>query len=192
MVAVGTCLATTAVLLFVLRASGVPGDDSPDAGFARDMATHHAQAAEMAFVIRDAASDERLRALTYDIIMTQTAQRGVFMGWLQQWGLSQASAHPRMEWMAGHAHGATGAALMPGMASDAELEQLRQASGRAAEILFLQLMIRHHEGGVAMARAILAQSDRDDVVTMARSIESSQAGEIALMTEMLAAMGVGS
>ena len=190
--AVVTCLATTVALLLVLVAGGAPGDGSPEAGFARDMATHHAQAADMGFVIRDATDDPRLRALAYDIIVTQTAQRGVFMGWLQQWGLSQASAHPRMEWMAGHAHGATGAALMPGMASDAELEQLRQASGRAAETLFLQLMIRHHEGGVAMARAILAQSDRDDVVTMARSIESSQAGEIALMTEMLAAMGVGS
>jgi uncharacterized protein (DUF305 family) len=75
------------------------------------------------------------------------------------------------------------------MASDAELARLRQASGREAESLFLRLMIRHHEGGVEMARAILAQSDRDEVVTMARSIESTQAGEIALMREMLAERG---
>jgi uncharacterized protein (DUF305 family) len=150
------------------------------------MATHHAQAAEMGFVIRDATDDERLRALAYDIIVTQTAQRGIFMGWLQQWGLPQSSSGPRMAWMAGHAHGTSGSGLMPGMATDAELEQLRQATGRAAEILFLELMIRHHVGGVAMARAILAQSDRDEVVTMARSIEDSQAGEIAQMTEMLA------
>ena len=184
--AVFACLATAVALILVLRAGRAPGDDSPEAGFARDMATHHAQAADMGFLIRDATDDHRLRALAYDIIVTQTAQRGVLMGWLQQWGLAQASAHPRMQWVPGHAHGTPATGLMPGMASDAELEQLRRASGRAAEILFLQLMIRHHEGGVAMARAILAQSDRDEVVTMARSIESSQAGEIALMTEMLA------
>jgi uncharacterized protein (DUF305 family) len=75
------------------------------------------------------------------------------------------------------------------MASDAERARLRQASGREAEILFLQLMIRHHEGGVEMARAILAQSDRDELVTMARSIESTQAGEIAVMRELLAERG---
>ena len=188
LVALGACLTTGVVLLLVLRGTGAPADDSAEAGFARDMATHHAQAAEMGFIIRDASDDERLRALAYDIIVTQTAQRGVFMGWLQQWGLPQASAQPRMAWMAGHAHGTPGG-LMPGMASDAELARLREASGRDAEILFLQLMIRHHEGGVEMARAVLAQSTRDEVVTMARSIDSTQAGEIALMREMLAALG---
>lgn len=188
LVAAGACLATAIVLLLVLRGTGAPADDSAEAGFARDMATHHAQAAEMGFIIRDASDDERLRALAYDIIVTQTAQRGVFMGWLQQWGLPQASSQPRMAWMAGHAHGTPGSP-MPGMATDAELDRLREASGRDAAILFLQLMIRHHEGGVEMARAVLAQSTRDEVVTMARSIDSTQAGEIALMRDMLAALG---
>jgi uncharacterized protein (DUF305 family) len=40
-----------------------------------------------------------------------------------------------------------------------------------------------------MARALIAQSRRDDLVTMARSIDGTQTGEIALMTEMLAARG---
>jgi uncharacterized protein (DUF305 family) len=189
MAAAATCLAATAVLFFVLRASRAPGDASPEAGFARDMATHHAQAAEMGFIIRDASTDDRLRALAYDIIVTQTAQRGVFMGWLQQWGVSQSSERPRMAWMEGHAHAAPSSGLMPGMASDADLLRLRQASGRDAEVLFLHLMIRHHEGGLEMARAILAQSDREDVVSMARSIEASQAGEIASMRDMLAERG---
>jgi uncharacterized protein (DUF305 family) len=188
LVAAAACPATTLALLLVLGTSGAPATDSPEAGFARDMATHHAQAAEMAFVIRDASADDRLRALAYDIIVTQTAQRGVFMGWLQQWGAPQPSPGPRMAWMSGHSHGAPGAP-MPGMASDFELQQLRQASGRDAEILFLQLMIRHHEGGLEMARAILAQSSRDEVAAMARNIESSQAGEIALMKDMLTERG---
>ena len=187
-------VAAAAVVLAILAApAGQPGDASVEAGFARDMATHHAQAAEMAFIVRDASTDERLRALAYDIIITQTAQRGMFMGWLQQWGLSQASTRPRMVWMTGHEHPdsspAAGATLMPGMAGPDELERLRRARGAEAEVLFLQLMIRHHEGGVQMARALLAESARDEVVTMARSIESAQAGEIALMTDMLAERG---
>jgi uncharacterized protein (DUF305 family) len=198
-VAVATCLAATLVLLLMLRGPGSVGDDSAEAGFARDMATHHAQAAEMAVNIRDAGTDERLRTLALDIMLTQTAQRGVFMGWLQQWNLPQASSRPRMIWMRGHdlassgsqPGGASGPERMMGMATADELARLRAARGVDAEVLFLQLMIRHHEGGVMMAKAILAESTREEVVAMARSIVESQAAEIAAMVEMLAERGAG-
>ena len=81
-----------------------PGDDSAEVGFARDMATHHAQAVEMSLLIRDTASDALLRTLAYDIIVTQSTQRGVFMGWLQAWDVPQTSTRPRMAWMRGHPH----------------------------------------------------------------------------------------
>ncbi|MCC7010338.1 MAG: DUF305 domain-containing protein [Acidobacteria bacterium] len=183
-------------VLLTLWSGGPPSERSQEAGFARDMATHHAQAVEMAFVVRDASTDERLRALAYDIIVTQSAQRGMFMGWLQQWGLSQASAGPRMQWMPAHAgHRAMGAepassaSSMPGMATDAELGLLRDAAGREAEILFLQLMIRHHEGGVLMARALLSRPARPEVTAIARAIDAGQRGEIVLMTGLLAERG---
>ena len=171
--------------------SGTPRDDSAEAGFARDMATHHAQAVDMAFVIRDKSSDDAMRALAYDIVVTQSTQRGVFMGWLQEWGLPQSSSAPRMAWMPGHAQMArgSGTTLMHGMATEDELRRLREAQGVEAEILFLQLMIRHHEGGVIMARAVADLSRRADVVQMARSIESGQRVEITAMTQMLAARG---
>ena len=167
-----------------------PRDDSAEAGFARDMATHHAQAVEMSFVARDKSSDHELRTLASDIIVTQSTQRGIFMGWLQQWGLSQASASPRMAWMPGHSHVATdGVVLMHGMASDAERRRLSDAHGVDAEILFLQLMIRHHEGGIVMARAVRALSDRRELLQLAKSIDDGQRAEIAEMRNMLAARG---
>jgi uncharacterized protein (DUF305 family) len=104
----------------------------------------------------------------------------------------QASARPRMAWMPGHVHGASttvGAVLMHGMASDAELRGLDEATGRDAEIRFLRLMIRHHEGGVIMARAVLALSDRRELVQMAKRIDEGQRAEIAMMRNMLAARG---
>src|SRR5262245_31127770 len=145
---------------------GTPRDDSAEAGFARDMATHHAQAVDMSFVVRDKSADRELRTLASDIIGTQSTQRGIFMGWLPQWGLSQASMGQRMAWMPGHAHMAPatdGTVLMHGMASNAELQRLGDANGVDAEILFLQLMIRHHEGGIIMARAVLTLSNRREV-----------------------------
>jgi uncharacterized protein (DUF305 family) len=171
---------------------GVPRDDSAEARFARDMATHHAQAVDMSFVVRDKSTDQDLRTLASDIIVTQSTQRGMFMGWLQQWGLRQASTQPRMAWMPGHAHtapAADGPVLMHGMASDAELRSLGEANGVDADTRFLQLMIRHHEGGVIMARALMALSDRRELVQMARSIDEGQRAEIAQMRDMLAARG---
>ena len=87
------------------------------------------------------------------------------------------------------ATGTEGPVLMHGMATDAELQRLREAKGVDAEILFLQLMIRHHEGGVVMARALVALSGRREVIQSARSVEDSQTAEIAQMTQLLAARG---
>ena len=78
---------------------------------------------------------------------------------------------------------------MHGMASEDELRRLRAAQGSDAEILFLQLMIRHHEGGVIMARAVEGLSRRPDVLGIARSIDSGQRVEIVAMTEMLVKRG---
>jgi uncharacterized protein (DUF305 family) len=182
--------AAMGAVLTLWLSSRAPAPDSAEAGFTRDMATHHAQAVEMSFVIRDTSSDESLRTLAYDIIVTQATQRGVFMGWLQQWNLPQTSTVPRMSWMPGHAHTVGGhdggAPPMPGMASDVELRRLRESSGADAEILFLQLMIRHHEGGVVMANAVEELSRRPEVLGMAKSIRDGQRAEIAAMTEMLA------
>jgi len=178
-----------AVALLVASRWATPRDGSAEAGFARDMATHHAQAVEMSLIIRDKSEDEEIRTLAYDIAVTQSTQRGVLMGWLQEWGLSQASTRPRMAWAPEHAHsehGTGGLPLMHGMASDDELRRLRAAQGGEAEILFLQLMIRHHEGGVIMARALAERSRRAGVVGMAQSMESGQRAEIAQMTELLA------
>jgi uncharacterized protein (DUF305 family) len=171
---------------------GTPRDDSVEAGFARDMATHHAQAVDMSFLVRDKSSDHDVRTLASDIIVTQSTQRGMFMGWVQQWGLPQASSQPRMAWMPGHAHrapAADGEALMHGMASDAELRSLADATGVDAEVTFLQLMIRHHEGGIVMARALMTLSERRELVQMAKSIDEGQGAEIAQMRNMLVARG---
>ena len=191
----------TGLLLVILGVAGgmligswriSPRDDSAEAGFARDMATHHAQAVDMSFVVREKSTDQELRTLASDIIVTQSTQRGIFMGWLQQWGLTQASTRSRMAWMPGHAHlapGSDGTLLMHGMASDAELRRLRAANGIDAEILFLQLMIRHHEGGILMARALLALTGRRELLQMARSIEEGQRAEIEHMRNMLTGRG---
>ncbi|GAA2382196.1 DUF305 domain-containing protein [Nonomuraea africana] len=185
-------LAVAAVLFFVLGRSGSPTDSSAEAGFARDMGKHHAQAVEMSFIVRDRTTSPDIKNLSEDIIVTQTAQRGMFMGWLQQWGLNQASERPEMAWMVGHAgHGGTQdkPEPMPGVASDEELAKLRSLNGKQAEVYYLQLMIRHHEGGVDMSKGLLELTDRAEVRGLAQQIVNSQTSEIKLMADLLAKRG---
>ncbi|MFI6786548.1 DUF305 domain-containing protein [Nonomuraea sp. NPDC050383] len=184
-------VAVAALFLLVGR-GGAPADASPEAGFARDMAAHHAQAVDMAFTIRDESQSREIRNLAYDIITTQSNQRGMFLGWLQQWGLDQATDLRPMAWMNGHGHGGGTAAqpgVMPGMATPEELTRLKSLRGKEAEVQFLQLMIRHHEGGVQMAEGLLRLSDREEVAGMADKIVKGQTGEIKLMTDLLRARG---
>ncbi|MFG2978135.1 DUF305 domain-containing protein [Streptomyces sp. NPDC048331] len=184
-----------------------PGLRSADAGFARDMAVHHQQAVEMSFIVRDRTQDEAVRTLAFDIANTQANQRGMLLGWLDLWGLPKVVAdEPPMSWMGssgGHAgHGAgTGAAagagasgakpgaLMPGMATKEELGRLGAASGRDAEVLFLQLMTDHHKGGVAMAEGCAQQCETPVERALAQGMVDAQRSELTLMEDMLRQRG---
>ena len=173
----------------------LPGDDSVAAGFARDMQTHHDQAVEMSWIIYDRTDDELVRSLAYDIARTQESQSGQMAGWLQVWGLSPTGPGKQMDWMRGlgHEHGATMTlgddGLMPGMATQAEMTKLKGMRGKAADIYYLQMMIRHHKAGVPMAEAARDNSQNDAVETLAQSIINSQTTEVETMTQMLKERG---
>ena len=74
---------------------------------------------------------------------------------------------------------------MPGMASDAQIDELSQRKASKPRRLFLKLMIAHHQGGIEMAKAIQPLTDRDEVEYLANTIVQSQESEIATMQQML-------
>jgi uncharacterized protein (DUF305 family) len=160
-----------------------PANDSADAGFVRDMSTHHAQAVSMADAIRTRTDDPLLASLATDIVLTQQSQIGRFSGWLDQWGLPVTSTDAPMSWASGHT--AMDMEMMPGMATNDEIRQLDSLPIEDAEILFLTLMIRHHRGGVEMADTVLTMTQRDEVRRIASSIVASQQSEIEAMQSML-------
>lgn len=164
--------------------AGFPGEGSVDVGFARDMATHHAQAVELAELLRDRSDDEGLRRIATDIALTQQAQIGQMRGWLDVWERPPTSVDPPMAWM-GHDHGPGRAVPMPGMASDDEIAALTAARGAEAERLFLELMIRHHQGGVDMAAYAADHAGEGVVRTLARGMAEAQAVEIAQLQDIL-------
>ena len=163
-----------------------PAVDSVDAGFARDMATHHDQAVQMAQVVRDNSTDPAVRLLAFDIETGQLAQIGQMHGWLDAWGQTGQSDIPQMAWMG---HSVAQGELMPGMATQAELAKLRGLRGRAMDVYFLQLMIRHHKGGVEMAQYGAAHASKTYVRTMASAIVTAQQNEVVTMEQMLRERG---
>ena len=203
-------LAIAAAAGFLLRGDGsdgaaMPGDASADAGFARDMITHHEQAVQMAAIVEYSTADPQVRTLAYDIESSQTFQQGQMNGWLDSWGLSRQTSQPLMGWMSDdgmhHDHGASAAAsesadptgenvaLMPGMATPAQIEELTNATGTAQDILFLQLMLRHHQSGIEMAQQGADRASEPYVQALARNMATIQAREVVLMEQMLRERG---
>jgi uncharacterized protein (DUF305 family) len=166
------------------RAVQFPGNDSAEAGFSRDMAEHHAQAVNLAQLQYDRTDDPEIRQMTLDIMLTQQAQIGQMRGWLSVWGLPAASTIPAMSWM-----GMPMTDSMPGMATPEDINRLRRMQSLEADGLFLQLMIPHHRGGVAMANAILERTKLPEVRTLAQFIVDSQTSEITLMQSLLKQKG---
>lgn len=188
------------LLRMPLENSGEPTPGPVDIGFNQDMSAHHAQAVDMAGVALIASTDNDVRRLAYDILTTQQNQIGRMQGWLQLWGAPNQDIDGYMGWMTargGHGHDGTtdGHAMsgpvqsMPGMATQEEMTELRQSTGPALDTLFLQLMLRHHQGGVPMLDYAAEYADTTAVRTLAATMSQTQAGESQLMTSMLATRG---
>ena len=173
-------LLAAGVALALLFASQPPGNDSAEAGFARDMLVHHAQAVQMAEIIRDKTKSDSMRLLASDISLTQQGQIGIMQGWLQVWGLRVTGLEPAMAWMGHPTDG-----LMPGMATPDELDCLFRLPPGRADVLFLRFMISHHEAAIPMAKAILKRTDEPEVSQLATSITESQRAEIENMKAMV-------
>ncbi len=189
-------------------AATTPGNDSVDAGFARDMIVHHDQGVLMAHYAEQNTQDDEIAVLAYDIGYTQTTQIGQMQGWLALWDLPEFSTAPHMAWMTDQgAHGghdasagsagatggtsapAAGGALMPGMATNEEIDRLKNLTGVESDIYFLQLMIRHHQGGAPMMADAAEHAENAVVRNFADKMRLSQEAEISVMTQMLAARG---
>jgi uncharacterized protein (DUF305 family) len=170
-----------------------PTVDSVDAGFSRDMARHHLQGVEMANLVAERSLDPEVRQLAFDISATQTNQAGRMQGWLALWGLP-TSGGDTMAWMSdsgGHPdHDMTmDGGLMPGMATEDELANLRELSGTEFDVEFLRLMIRHHQGGREMAEYAAEHAGERAVRELADTMAQTQTAETRTMTDMLTARG---
>ncbi|WP_425314820.1 DUF305 domain-containing protein [Streptomyces agglomeratus] len=150
-------------------------DGSPngaDIGYARMMIKHHAQALVMTELAPERAASTQVKRLAERISAAQGPEIDAMRGWLDN---NAGAGHK-----GGHDH-----AAMPGMATDKQLAQLREAEGKDFDRLFLKFMTVHHEGAVAMATEVLAQGNNVQVEEMATDVVAQQTAEIGRMRDML-------
>ena len=158
-----------------------------DVAFVQGMISHHAQALVMTDLVADRTGRDDLPQLAERMDVSQRDEITQMEQWLEDRGEDVPDAS------AGHHHG--DGELMPGMLTDDDLARLEAASGRAFDELFLQYMIRHHEGAVMMVAELLSSDDggqESDVFRLAQHIDSDQNVEIARMKSLLAEIAASS
>jgi len=176
--------------------------NAADLSFAQQMIVHHQGAVEMADLAPSRAANQQVKDLAIKIKAAQAPEMEQMTGWLTLWGAAMSTTAVASttadDGMGGMNHGgmsgtaesgemstgATGMA-MPGMMSDAQMQQLTDASGAEFDRLFLEMMIMHHQGAIAMADTELAGGSNTAALALAESIKSSQTAEIAEMQQLL-------
>ena len=164
-------------------ANSGPAHNEVDTGFLQDMRTHHEQAVLMSFIYRSRDDiDPGLATVARSIITGQNIEIGRMIQMLRDLDEPEANdTGTSMSWMSMVAE----EDQMPGMASEAELDELARADGRAADELFVELMSKHHLGGIEMAEFEIEHGEYDEATEMAAAMASTQAAEIAEMLDVL-------
>ena len=152
-----------------------------DVRFMQGMIGHHSQALEMTEIVRSHSGNEGIRALALRIEVSQADEIRMMQDWLAP------RRQPRPD---PHAHHAAGATLMPGMLTPEEMARLSAARGPELDRLFLELMIKDHEGALVMVKDLLAApgaGQEADVFAFVSDVEADQQMEIDRMRAALAA-----
>jgi uncharacterized protein (DUF305 family) len=156
-----------------MGASSAPasGHNAQDVMFAQMMIPHHQQAITMAKQAITKASSPEVKQLARQIEQAQGPEIQKMTGWLKTWGASTSSND--------------GMHMGDGMMSDQDMKKLDTLSGKAFDKAFLQMMIKHHQGAITMAKTEQAQGSFADAKAMANSIVTSQSAEITTMQKLL-------
>ena len=143
------------------------------------MVAHHSQALEMTGLLASRSSREDMRLLGRRIELSQADEIQLMREWLN------ARRVPLSSHDANHAHPAT---AMPGMLTADEMRRLAEATDGEFDRLFLELMIKHHEGALTMVDDLFAAvgaGQQSDIFTFASDVDADQRMEIDRMGAML-------
>jgi uncharacterized protein (DUF305 family) len=153
-----------------------------DVRFMQGMIGHHAQALEMAALLPERTRRDDMRLLAKRIDVSQADEIQMMQRWLEARGQQVPGPH------AHHAPGAPGMPAMPGMLTAEEMRRLADARADAFDRLFLELMIKHHEGALTMVKELYSSAgagQESEIYAFASDVDADQRMEIDRMRGML-------
>lgn len=146
-----------------------------DVSFAKEMIQHHRQAVDMADLATSRASAQEVKDLATKIKAAQAPEIKTMSGWLTSWGEQVPADMAGMDM----------SSSMPGVMSSDDMAKLKKASGTEFDKMFLEMMVKHHEGAVEMAKTQKADGKYDAAVKLADDVITAQTAEIKEMDKML-------
>jgi len=155
--------------------------NSADADFVMMMIPHHFQALVLSGLVEDGGSDAEVRALAERIEIEQNGEILMMQGWESSHGLEVTDAEEAYQEMLQDPE----MVEEMGMATPAELEDLSSAQGTAADVLFLQLMIKHHQGAINMLLDVITNGSDPQMQEWALDMLSVQTVQVDMMQQML-------
>lgn len=175
-------------------ANGAADEAEPNAAdveFTQAMIVHHEQAIEMASLAEDRADTEEVRSLAKRIGEAQQPEIDRMKEWLDGWGedAPDAGADDGMDTGDGMDMGMDDGGGSMGMMSSEDMDQLEAASGPEFDRMFVEMMIEHHRGAIAMAEQVQTDGSHPDVLALAEDVVSDQEAEVAEMEQLLADLG---
>lgn len=164
-----------------------------DVQFVQGMIAHHGQALEMTALVPGRASRAELSLLAERIEVSQQDEIALMQRWLERRGEEVPSLHSHHSMQDRSHHAGRDAMggqheLMPGMLTPEEMARLSEATGADFDRLFLQGMIRHHEGALTMVARLLATpgaGQESELFRFASDVDADQRAEIARMQALL-------
>lgn len=177
---------TTGAMMSGSASAGIGGD--ADVAFAQLMIPHHQQAIQMADLAAANATSPEVKALAVQIKAAQGPEITMMSRWLSDWGAppvmpgTDPSGRPT-DSMDGMDMGGVGPS---GMMSDDDISKLAMATGAAFDTMWLQMMITHHQGAIAMAEQVSTTTSNAQVKALADAVIAGQTAEIATMRQLLA------
>jgi uncharacterized protein (DUF305 family) len=158
-----------------------------DVEFMAGMIPHHAQAVIMAGWCDSHGARKDVATLCGRIVIAQRDEIKLMQTWLGDRGQPVPDATSTKHHMK-MANGVEHDMLMPGMLTDEEMAALDRARGSEFDRLFLQGMIRHHQGAIDMVDVLFKSygaAQDETVFKFANDVQADQAVEINVMKDML-------
>jgi len=166
-------------------ASAVPASatyNDADVMFTGMMIPHHYQALVLSDLVPDRSSDTQVESLASRIHLEQGLEIGTMRGWQGSNGLPKTDPVTSYEEMLADPE----MVEEMGMATPEELAELESLTGNEFDVLFLNLMIKHHEGAIRMLRDVLLHGQDLNLQQQAQDMMSTQRAQVAIMQDMLA------